>query len=521
MNRQQTKMIQKLLKRTWMSFFARYGKLLSVQFKTIPLILRGENVIIVSSTASGKTEAVVAPLIERLLSEKWESVAILYISPTRALVNDLHLRLNEVLQECNVITSLKTGDKPYFSKSKLPHFLITTPESLDSMLCRFSDSLRNIKAVVVDEIHLLDNTYRGDQLRFLLRRLQPITSTKFNVYALSATVENPDDVGGRYMQDFSVVSAPGERHIFYTFVRSVDDIKKYAEKERLNKLLIFCNCRASVEDLGQECVKLWGSHRVVVHHGSLSKNVREEAERYIKECQMGVCVSTMTLEIGIDIGSIDAVILAEVPWSLSALIQRIGRGNRRTGKSRVFAICETEDEKVMLEKMFEAASKGITEPVDYKPDLSVIIQQIFSSLFAKPDGLGETYFLDLFKDFCIQTNIIDILEHLSDKSWIKNQYGKWYATEKLMDIGEKGNIHSNIPDAKEMEVININSGQAIGKVLYPVDEIFILAGRVWRVVSIKNNKLYVKSANTNASSVNFKSRFSKGSFHYLLPPHLT
>ena len=94
--------------------------------------------------------------------------------------------------------------------------------------------------------------------------------------------------------------------------------------------------------------RLWGNHTVVVHHGSLSKQIREEAESFMRETQYGV--ATMTLEIGIDIGDIDAIVLAEVPWSVSSLLQRIGRGNRR--KCGVFAIFNSEEEKVMFEIMF-------------------------------------------------------------------------------------------------------------------------------------------------------------------------
>jgi len=219
------------------NFFGRFGKLLPIQEKTIPLILKGKNAIIISSTASGKTEAVVAPLIERCLKENWEGLSILYISPTRALVNDMYYRLKEQLKELNISLSSKTGDKPQFNPNKLPNFLITTPESLDSLICRYPSSFKNVKAVVLDEIHLLDNTYRGDQLRILLKRLEYIAETDFNIYALSATIADPKDVGSRYLKDFEVIMNPGKREIEYTLLRSLEEVFNHARREKLKKLL--------------------------------------------------------------------------------------------------------------------------------------------------------------------------------------------------------------------------------------------------------------------------------------------
>lgn len=512
--------LKKKLKRTWTTFFGRYGRFLLIQLKTIPMVLDGENAIIVSSTASGKTEAVVAPLIERLLKENWKDLSILYISPTRALVNDMYYRLKEQLDELNISLSLKTGDKPHFNSNKPPNFLITTPESLDSLICRHSSSFKSVKAVVLDEIHLLDNTYRGDQLRTLLKRLKYITKVDFNIYALSATVADPKDVGNRYLKEFKVIETPGKREIEYTLVKSLKEIFNHARREKLKKLLIFCNKRASVENFAKECERLWGNHTVVVHHGSLSKQIREEAESFMKKTQYGVCVATMTLEIGIDIGDIDAVVLIEIPWSVSSLLQRIGRGNRRTQKCRVFAIYNSEEERSIFEQMFRVAIEGYMEPVEYSQDLSVVVQQIFSSLYANPNGLESGYFIELFDGFCSESDLRDILSHLSEKGWIEKRYNKWYATTKLMDWGEKGKIHSNIPPIKTLKVVSISSKQIIGEVQYPVDDIFVLAGRVWKVVHVSSDKIYVKSEKSKASTAKFKSHPAKGSFYYFLPRQL-
>jgi ATP-dependent Lhr-like helicase len=512
--------LKKKLSRTWNTFFSKFGKLLEIQLRAMPVILERKNAIVISSTASGKTEAVVVPLIERLLKEEWKNLAILYISPTKALVNDIYYRLNDQLEELDVSVSLKTGDNPQFNPNKPPNFLITTPESFDSLLCRHPHSFNDVKAVVLDELHLVDNTYRGDQLRLLLKRLNCTAETDFNIYVLSATIADPDEVAYRYFKNFEIVKASGKREVGYTLVKSFQEIFEHTKIERLKKLLIFCNKRASTETMAIDCKDLWDSTRVVVHHGSLSKTIREEAESFMRESQYGVCIATMTLEIGIDIGDIDAIVLAEVPWSISSLLQRIGRGNRRTLKNRVFAIYNSSSEKLLLEQMFKNAVEGYVESVDYSPDLSVAVQQIFSSLYANPNGLSDKYFLGLFNEFCSENDLREILNYLISKSWIEKRNKKWYATTKLMDWGEKGKVHSNIPNIKTLEVIDVNSKQTVGEVQYPVDEIFVLGGSIWRIVNILGDKIYVKSEKEKAFAIKFKSHNSKGAFYYFLPKYL-
>jgi len=512
--------LKRKLKRTWITFFGRYGKLVPIQLKTIPVVLRGKNAIVVSSTASGKTEAVVAPLIERCLKENWRGLSILYICPTRALVNDMYYRLKAQLDELNISLSLKTGDRPQFNPNKLPNFLITTPESFDSLICRYPSSFKSVKAVVLDEIHLLDNTYRGDQLRIFLRRLEYIVKTDFNVYALSATIADPEDVGGRYLKDLEVIMSPGKREIEYTLLESLEEVFNHARREKLKKLLIFCNKRANVENVAKECKRLWGDTRVVVHHGSLSKQIREDAEAFMKESQYGVCVATMTLEIGVDIGDIHAVVLADVPWSISSLLQRVGRGNRRTQKCRVFALFNSQEEKSMLEQMFKVAIEGYVEPVEYSQDLSVVVQQIMSSLYASPGGLENCYLIELFDGFCSESDLKDILNHLAIKGWIEKRHNKWYATTKLVDWGEKGKIHSNIPSIKLLKVINVSSNQVVGDVQYPIDDIFVLDGKAWKVIHVSDDKIYVKCVKSKASTPRFKSHTGKGYFYYFLPKNI-
>ena len=127
--------IRRLLKSAWTPFFTRFGKLTPIQICAIPKVLNGRNIVIASPTASGKTEAVMAPLAEQFLSKQWNGLAILYVVPTRALANDTIMRIEGPLRDMGITAVLKHGDKPKLS-TKLPNCLITTPESLDSLICR-------------------------------------------------------------------------------------------------------------------------------------------------------------------------------------------------------------------------------------------------------------------------------------------------------------------------------------------------------------------------------------------------
>jgi Lhr-like helicase len=138
-------------------------------------MLASANVLIASPTASGKTEAIMAPVAELLKREHWSGLSVVYVVPTRAFANDTLARLQGPLGDLGIVSALKHGDRPTLPKA-LPNVLITTPKSLDSLICRRRSSFQDLRVVVLDEIHLLDNGYRGDQLRLLLSRFRRLCS---------------------------------------------------------------------------------------------------------------------------------------------------------------------------------------------------------------------------------------------------------------------------------------------------------------------------------------------------------
>ena len=510
------------LKRTWHTFFGRYNRLYEIQSLAIPVILSKKNAILVSSTASGKTEAVIAPLCERLLSEKRSGLSILYVTPTRALTNDLYDRLNEQLSALDITFDIKTGDKPTLNWKKVPDILVTTPESLDSIICRHPEILSKLMAVVIDEIHLTDGTYRGDQLRFLLQRLRK-RSPDFTVYALSATIADPFRVASRYMKNGEVIQTSGARIIKETYVKTLAEVRECCKKENIKKLIIFCNSRKNAEVQGLEAKQFWPPLEVVVHHGSLHKKEREESERVMKTLNKAVCSATMTLEIGIDIGDIEAVVLAEVPLDVSSLIQRIGRSGRRTGIIRVFAITINDATTSVFEELFEAARKNLLEKYTYFEDYSVIVQQIYSMLYAQRSGIAEDdlcHFFEHFYPFASLKNIL--IPHLISEQKIIRKLDKIYAAEVILNLGDHGVIHSNIPNTRVMEVYDTSRKQAIGDIQFRTDKIevgerFVLAGKMWEITEAEKFRINVKPIAKAGNPANFPPTSRVGAFFYDLP----
>ncbi|MGD0818468.1 MAG: DEAD/DEAH box helicase [Methanomassiliicoccales archaeon] len=509
------------LPRTWGIFYGRYGKMLPVQEMALSVIMAHKNAMVIAPTATGKTEAVMAPLSELMLDEKWAGLSVVYIAPTRALVNDVRFRLKDQLEQVGIVLEIKTGDNPSLDYDKPPDILVTTPESLDSILCRHPDALRGLRSLILDEIHLIDNTYRGDQLRLLIRRLRAMKEMSFSTYCLSATVVDPAEVGLRYLPpDFEVVQVAGGREINCTYVDSLDSAFAQIDSERLKKALIFCNSRKGTEHVGSLCRDRWDPNSVVVHHGSLSKQTREEGEGFMKGSPWCICVATMTLEIGIDIGDIDVVVLADIPHSVSSMLQRIGRSNRRQSVNRVIAVYETDDELDTLMEMMERAKVGVLEPRTYHADESVAVQQIFSLLYSRPSGMSIDDLSSLMEGFISYSDLDSIIQSLHDHELIEIRNGRIQASTSLMDFGERGKVHSNIPDPFSVQVVEEKSNTPIGEIYLPVDEVFTLGGRTWKMSRLENGKLYVRACNLKAGNVRFRPLVNYGAFFKYLPDEM-
>lgn len=523
--------IRRSLGRTWGPFFGRFGKLLPIQIRTIPVILAGRNAVISSPTATGKTEAVVAPICERVLADPpAPHLQILYVSPTRALVNDLARRLEGPCHELGLSFSVRTGDRPVFKPKRPSRFLVTTPESFDSVLCRAPGVFNALRAVILDEIHLLDATPRGDQLRILcgrLRRLRP----DLQFAALSATLSTPAVTAARYFPDFQCVAVEGGREIEFTLLSNEDlpFLRGEFMKKGIRKAIFFCNSRKETELVSQILRQraILPPARVYTHHGSLSRAERESVEEAMRVERTAFCVATMTLEFGIDIGDVDAICLYGAPDSVSSLLQRIGRGNRRTGRSVIYGIHREPLDREAMVSLLEDAIAGRIETKRYVPFLSVAVQQTFSMVYgARARGLpaGELEKVLVEADMPLE-EVREIVDHLVDEGYLVRRSGRLAPADRLMDMAERGTIHSNIEDMRLWEVVDQATMRVIGDA--PVGReaggrLIPVGGRVWEIVrhAPGERRLYVRLTNQRMRPTSWPGRASLGRFQGLLPRKL-
>ena len=472
------------LQRAWPAFFENYGRLTAVQRDAIMPILMGEDILICSATASGKTEAACAPLIERYIdtTSPW---TILYISPTRALVNDLYERLYSPLRKLNLSIVRRTGD--YSVKfEKIPHVLITTPESFDSLLCRgrLDDPLTGhvlscVQAIVLDEIHLLHGSPRGEQVRWLIERLKRLKkqaiiekwckNVKVQIVGLSATVTEPSSVIKSFMPMGRVICVSGKREIQIVSDK-IEDVEKAVKRyistlTKPEKILVFSKSRKRVDE---HAVKLRESLRecgymVVAHHGSLSKRVREEAEEAIKLNECIVAFSTSTLEIGIDIGDIDLVVIDGPAPDVPALLQRIGRGNRRTNLTKVLLCADTQADRIIQKAMIQAAIEGWMYAKDIGPNFSVAMQQIASYVFQSPRRSRKRELIEDLLKSCMGSDLTPeaIIDHMKQNEELIEDNASIRLGDYWMDKTSRGDIHSNIDSAPGYTVIDEMSGEKI------------------------------------------------------------
>jgi len=474
------------LARTWDPFFARFGRLTTPQRAAIPAILAGTDVLLCAATASGKTEAACAPLVERFIGRAtpW---TILYISPTRALINDLYARLATPLAALGLRLDRRTGDhRADAARVSQLQVLLTTPESFDSLLCRGRRSrpdghaLAGVAAVVLDEIHLLHGGPRGEQIRWLLERLRRLrrqaralgwtADDHVQLVALSATVPDMAAVRDAYLPGGAIIAVPGARAIETVGAPGMSARVEVALPSLLaapdppDKILVFANGRQRVDDL---TVRLRRDLRnlgyaVRAHHGSLAREEREATEAAARGERRIVVFATSTLEIGIDIGDIDLVVLDGPAPDVAALLQRIGRGNRRTGATRVLACADTLLDTVVHAAMIEAARDGWRGLAERGPEGAVARQQIASYLFQGRRIARPRARLQALLDDCappvLARDLLDTMiandELISDASGVR-------LGEEWRSRVPYGDIHSTIEDEGGATVTDQATGRPI------------------------------------------------------------
>ncbi len=518
-------MLKDLLPHAWHPFFGRFGALRPIQEKAVPPILQGKSVLVVSPAASGKTEAVMAPVAERRKQAGWPPLSILYVTPTRALVNDLYARLQTPLQQMGLTVRRRTGDHPEFRPEKPSDVLITTPESWDSLLARHPAVFQTVEVLILDEVHLYAQSYRGDQVRVLTRRLDRLRRVPYQKIALSATVSEAERVARRFLgEGAEIVEHRAPRELQATLFPRKGALRRVLQlmrDEDLRKVLFFAPTRRDAEYVAGKLRQLVAyPHAVWTHHASLSKREREAVEQAMLRHPWGIVVATPTLELGIDVGDIDLVVLLRPPDSVATFLQRVGRGNRRRTFLRVVGLYGPPLERVFYEVLFDRARQGEVEPFRHEPAPSVAVQQILSyALQRQRPGVPESALADILEPLEIfAPDLAPLLVHLVESGYLERRPpGLLFLGPRGRRLAGLGRIHSNIEDhPAEYEVYHILTGEHIGTIekLAPS---FALKGRFWQVVTVQRNRVFVEEVQTVAPTGR---KVFKGKGAALWPPDL-
>lgn len=502
-----------------------------VQTEAIPAILGGENVLIISPTGSGKTEAALLPVFQKIHSQKDQfGTKALYITPLRALNRDMLKRLQVWANQLEISVNVRHGDTPQAERRKQalnpPDILITTPETLQVLLVgsRLRTSLKGLKYVVIDEIHQLANDRRGSQLSFGLERLERVVGSEFQRIGLSATVGNPGDIGqflcGNGRQFRIVDTSSSRKEVEYSvelpsptkedelqsrelFVspQTVARLQRICDLvEGHERTLIFVNSRTVAEELGSRLSML--GTKVRVHHGSLPREEREKVEQEFKDGIIRAMVSTATLELGIDIGSVDLVIQYMSPRQVNSLIQRVGRSGHslyRKSEGIILAV-SPEDCLESISISNEAREKRLESTIIHQAPLDVLAHQIAGLLMEYGMISVEDVLMISQKSFSfrsLQKNsllpVVAFMERLGyltlDGSVItRRRKCRDYYLENL----------SMIRDERRYSVVDMTTQKKIGILgeefvilQAKVGIHFVIKGNVWQIESIQEDIVYV------------------------------
>lgn len=493
----------------WPIFFHKRGPR-PIQQNAIPLILRGESVFLTAPTASGKTEAVIAPLYQRHISFKRDNLSVLYIAPTKALVNDIYYRLGDYLGVGKEFSGVcrYTGDHHDFKEPAGAFALISTPEALDSLQLRYPQKLEHIRAIVVDEVHFIHGKARGEQLRYVIDRVRSKSKTPINpkdvfqVVAMSATLNDMESVGRLWAGDLvKYVAAEDPREIEMDYlpvpegkienqvVEIASAIRNYIETSKLEKVLIFANSRNDAHLLSVALNDAFTGTRwpVYLHFGILETKVRDEIESDLKTKHYGICVCTSTLELGIDIGDVETIMLLSPPPSVSSFLQRIGRGSRRSEICRVVTLVRNDNERVIYEALLDLARRGKLEPVHEYTRPSVAFQQILSHAW---QGLRKEKPLTL-KNLAAKTgghDFSDVVNDMLEEGHLKLNQGALIPSDSLIDLGDRSVIHSVIAGDGAKPVYDGVTGDLIASIGAGAgDGLYFLGGTLRRIASAERN----------------------------------
>ncbi len=341
-------------------------------------ILDGKNAVVLAPTAGGKTEASMFPALANLVANEPDGVGVIYIAPIKALLNNQEERLGTYAEMVGLRRFVWHGDVADTEKRKFvrepAEILMTTPESLEVMLVSPKSPVarlfKDLRLVVIDEVHAMAGTDRGAHLMSVIERIAPASANDVQRVGLSATVGNPDDIlawlKGSSRREGVVVNppkVPTKRELHVGLLESVASLAHEASARAAGKKsLFFCQSRSLTETVAE---RMRGRGiDVFVHHSSVSLEERRAAEERFHHGTNACIVCTSTLELGIDVGDLDLVFQANAPTTVSSFLQRMGRTGRRTGSTaNTTFLCEAPEAVAQAVALVELARQGWVESV--------------------------------------------------------------------------------------------------------------------------------------------------------------
>lgn len=510
------------------------------------LIVGDSDVVISAQTASGKTEAAFLPILSRLHDEPADSVQAVYVGPLKALINDQFRRLERLCERAEIPVHRWHGDVDAGRKKALlkkpSGVLLITPESVESLFINRSTNLgrlfRSLQFVVIDEVHALVGSERGTHLRSLLHRLEPFAAEPFRMVGLSATLGDAFPIYERWLQPDGnrrvrlIEGASGEKRLLYkVHAYSLSKPKSNADETTSVetpsamtsdlyqhfagvKGLVFANRKADVEQLADalnaRCRDDARPEEFLVHHGSLSKEVREYTEQEMQGGRPRTTLCSSTLELGIDIGAVTAVGQVDPPWSVGSLVQRLGRSGRGEGEPQCLRMYVREDElsedstlvdrlypsllrAVALTELMLRDSPWVEPPRLDTHDLSTLAHQVLSVL-AETGGCPAG---NVFDRLCVRGAFrsIDarffagVLRSLGDRELIEQMEG---GDLILAPKGEAVTGHYSFYSAfAGSNDYSVYFGSTLLGTLPAMDlprpeDCFLLAGKRWQVVAVED-----------------------------------